>query len=98
MFDPSVLQVSSIREGSFMGQGAAAVTFAQEVDASAGRIDLVFARTGDATGATGDGLLATVVFDTVGHGSATLSPSGLGLTPDGAPLAFNFGVTTISVR
>ena len=98
MFDPSVLRVSSIREGRFMSQGAAAVTFAQEVDASAGRIDLVFARTGDAAGATGDGLLATVVFDTVGHGSATLSPSGLGLTPDGAPLAFNFGVTTISVR
>ena len=97
-FDPKVLRVSTIQEGSFMSQGRADVTFAQEVDLSNGQIDLALTRLRDATGAAGSGLVAAVVFEAVARGSATLSPSGLGLTPGGAPVAFDFQPATVSVR
>ena len=97
-FDPRVLRVNRVQEGSFMRQGRAAVTFAQEVDASRGYIDLALTRTGDTTGASGSGLVAAVVFEPVAQGTATLSPTGVGLTPGGAPLAFDFRPTTVSVR
>ena len=80
-FDPRVLRVNRVQEGSFMRQGRAAVTFAQEVDASRGYIDLALTRTGDTTGASGSGLVAAVVFEPVAQGTATLSPTGVGLTP-----------------
>ena len=97
-FDPEVLRVSTIQEGSFMQQGSASVTFAQDVDPEAGRIDLALTRPGDQTGAAGSGLVASVVFEPVAQGASTLSPSGLGLTPAGTPLALNFEPTTVSVR
>ena len=97
-FDPSVLRVQTIREGSFMSQGEAEVTFAQRVDRVNGRIELALTRTGDLTGAAGSGLIADVVFEPVAVGLVTLSPSGLGLTPGGAPLALDFAPTTVTIR
>ena len=97
-FDPEVLRVSTIDEGSFMQQGSASVTFAQDVNPERGRIDLALTRTGDQTGAAGAGLVASVVFEPVAEGASILSPSGLGLTPTGAPLALSFEPTTVTVR
>ncbi len=97
-FDPKVLRVNGVQEGSFMSQGRAVVAFAQEVDASRGYVDLALTRTGDTTGASGSGLVAAVVFEPVAEGAATLSPAGVGLTPRGAPLAFDFRPATVSVR
>ena len=97
-YDPGVLRVAAVQEGSFMRQGGADVTFAQNVDGAVGRVDLVLTRTGDRIGASGSGLLAAVVFEALRPGSATLTPSGLGLTPGGAPLALGFGPATVAVR
>ena len=97
-FDPDVLRVSTIEEGSFMQQGSASVTFVQDVNPETGRIDLSLTRTGDQSGAAGSGLVASVVFEPVAQGASILSPSGLGLTPTGAPLALSFEPTTVSVR
>ena len=97
-FNPEVLRVSTIQEGSFMQQGSASVTFAQDVNPETGRIDLALTRTGDQTGAAGSGLVASVVFEPIAQGASILSPSGLGLTPTGAPLALSFAPTTVSVR
>ena len=97
-FDPDVLRVSTIQEGSFMRQGSANVTFAQEVDPQTGRIDLALTRTGDQAGAAGSGLVASVVFEPVAQGASTLSPRGVALAPSGAPLALSFEPTTVSVR
>ncbi len=81
-----------------MRQGGARVTFAQEVDRIGGRVDLALTRAEDPTGASGEGLLAAVVFEPVRPGSAVLAPSGLGLTPGGAPLALGFDPVTVTVR
>ena len=81
-----------------MRQGGAQVTFVQEVDDNDGRVNLALSRSSDPTGASGSGLVAAVVFEAVRPGSAILSPSGLGLTPGGIPLALGFDPATVTVR
>ena len=62
-FDPNVLRVRTVQEGSFMRQGGAQVTFQQRVDTAAGRVDMTVVRMSDPTGAAGAGLLATALWD-----------------------------------
>ena len=97
-YDPTLLRVSAVQEGSFMRQGGAGVTFVQAVDGVGGRVDLALTRGDDPTGASGSGLLAAVVFEPVRPGSTILTPSGLGLTPSGAPLALGFDPVAVTIR
>jgi general secretion pathway protein D len=97
-FDPGVLRVRSVQEGSFMRQGGVNATFAQQVDAAAGRVDITLSRPQDLVGASGSGLLAAVLFDAVAGGSATLSVSGAGSGPAGAAVAVQSMPVTITVR
>ena len=97
-YNPGVLRVRTIQEGSFMRQGGADVTFVQQVDAADGRIDLALTRAGDPVGASGSGVVAGIVFEAIAPGEVSLRPSGLGLTPGGATLAFNFRPATVTVR
>ena len=97
-FDPSALRVRSVQEGSFMRQGGLAVTFTQNVDAATGRIDLTLARTMDATGASGSGLLAAILFEGAAPGSSPLSLSGVATTPSGSPIPLTFSPATVTVR
>jgi hypothetical protein len=98
-FDPNVLRVRTVQAGgTFMSQGGLEVSFTQEVDTAAGRIDITATRNNDATGASGAGLLAAVLFDAVGVGSVTLTTSGTALTPGGAPLALQFRPATVNVQ
>ena len=95
-YDPNVLRVRRVQVGSFLRQGGVEVTFTQQVDTAAGRIDITAARVNDPTGAAGVGLIAAVVFDAVGVGSVTLSMSGTAMTPGGAPLALQFPPVTVT--
>lgn len=97
-FDPSVLRVQSVQEGSFMRQGNVAVTFTQQADATAGRLDVSIARTDDVTGASGSGLLAAVLFEAVGGGTTNLSLSGVATSPEGVPVPLDFPPTALTVR
>ncbi len=54
-YNPALLRVRNVQEGSFMRQGGINATFTQQVDPAAGRIDIVIARPGDQVGATGYG-------------------------------------------
>ena len=98
LFDPNIVRVRTVQEGSFMRQGGMQVTFTQQVDTPGGRIDITVTRMSDATGAAGAGLLAAVLFDAVGAGSVTLDTSGTAMTPGGAPLALQFTPVTVSVQ
>src|SRR5206468_1618476 len=71
-FNPAALRVRTIQEGSFLRQGGTPATFTNKVDATIGRVDLTFVRTGDTVGASGQGLLAGIMFDAVGTGSSSL--------------------------
>ena len=90
-FNPSVLRVRSVQEGSFMRAGGVAATFTQQVDAAAGRIDIAIVRPGDPTGVAGTGLLSAILFDAVGGGPANMTVTGTAIDPRGAPVALQFG-------
>lgn len=97
-FNPAVLRVRAVQEGSFMRQGGTNATFTQQVDQAAGRLDIAITRPGDATGASGSGLLAAILFEAAAPGSTTLSPSGVATGPTGTPLPLQFTPVAIAVR
>jgi type II secretory pathway component GspD/PulD (secretin) len=83
-YNPSAVRVRAVQEGSFMRAGGAQATFTQMVDAAAGRVDIAIVRTGDTTGVAGTGVLAAVLFDAVGGGSANLAITGTATAPGGS--------------
>jgi hypothetical protein len=87
-FDPMLLSVRSVQEGSFMRMGGANVTFVQQVNR--GRVDITITRAADSTGATGSGLLAAVLFDPVAAGPAQVTLSGLASGPGGTSMGLQF--------
>ena len=90
-FNPAVLRVRSVQEGSFMRAGGVAATFTQQVDAAAGRIDIAIVRPADPTGVAGTGLLSAILFDAVGGGPANMTVTGTAIGPRGAPVPLEFG-------
>jgi type II secretory pathway component GspD/PulD (secretin) len=97
-YNPNVLRVRTVQDGTFMRQGGASVTFTPRIDAAAGRVDIAIARTGDQVGATGAGLLGALVLDAVGAGGSTIQVSGIASTPEGAPVSLQFSPVTVTVR
>jgi general secretion pathway protein D len=95
-FDPAVLRVRSVQEGSFMRSGGANAVFTQQV--SPGRIDITITRAQDATGASGTGLLGAVLFDVVAPGDTVLSLSGAGTGPGGTAMGLQFRPVTIQIQ
>ena len=98
MVNATTLRVRAVQEGSFLRQGGTSVTFTQQVDAGAGRVDISMARTGDAVGASGSGLLAAVLFEPIAPGSSTLAMSGVATNPQGGPVPLTFSPVTIVVK
>ena len=96
-FNPAVVRVRSVQQGGFMQQGGLNVAFAQQVDASSGRLDITLSRTGDTVGASGSGMLAVVQFDPVAAGTVTFTPSGVANGPGGA-VPLSFAPATVTVR
>ena len=97
-FNPNVLRVRTVQEGTFMRQGGVTAAFTPRIDAAAGRVDIAIARTGDQTGASGSGLLAALLFDAVGPGGSTIQISGMSSAPDGTAIALQFNAATVNVR
>jgi len=95
-FDPAILRVRSVQEGGFMRSGGVNASFAQQV--TGGRIDITISRAADATGASGTGLLAAVLFDAVAPGSATITASGSASGPGGTPMGLQFRPVTVTVQ
>jgi general secretion pathway protein D len=95
-FDPTRLRVRSVQQGSFMRTGGVDVVFTQQVDV--GRVDIALMRGADATGASGTGLLAAILLDAVGPGTATLTVSGAATGPGGQPMGLQFNPVTLTVQ
>jgi general secretion pathway protein D len=96
IFDPTKLRVRTVQEGSFMRAGGTNVTFSQQV--SGNRIDITLVRSTDATGASGTGLLAAVLFDAIAPGAATLTVSGAATGPGGAAMGLRFSPVTVTIQ
>jgi general secretion pathway protein D len=97
-FNPAVLRVRAVQEGSFMRQGGVNASFTQQVDATAGRIDMTMTRSQDLIGASGSGLLAAVLFEPLAAGGSTLAASGAGSGPAGSVVTVQSTPVTITVR
>jgi general secretion pathway protein D len=98
-FNPSVLRLRTVQEGSFMRTGGVNATFTQQADGGTGRVDIAIMRNGDATGVAGTGLLAALLFDAVAPGSSNLAITGTAAAPGGAALPLQFGTpVTVTVR
>jgi len=95
-FDQAVLRVRTVQEGSFMRTGGANATFTNQV--APGRVDITITHSADATGASGTGLLAALLFDAVAPGNATLTLSGVATGPGGTPMGLQFRPVAVSVQ
>jgi general secretion pathway protein D len=98
-YNPAVLRVRVAQEGPFLRSGGVQASFTQQGDASAGRLDIAITRPGDTTGVAGTGLLAALLFETVGPGQANLTVTGSASAPGGAPVMLQFApMPTVTVR
>lgn len=97
-YNPAVLRAVVVNEGSVMRADGSGTSFVPKIDATTGRIDVVVTRPGDKMGATGNGVLASVVFEAIGVGTSQISLSGVGLTAAGQPVALQFVPATVTVR
>jgi hypothetical protein len=95
-FDPALLRVRAVNEGSFMRSGGANAAFTQQ--SAPGRVDITITRAADATGATGTGLLGAVLFDAIAPGSATLTISGTATGPGGTSMGLQFRPVTVAIQ
>ena len=95
-FDPALLSVRAVQEGSFMRSGGVNATFIQDV--APGRVDITIARTDDATGASGTGLLAAVLMEPIAPGTTTLTVSGAATGPGGTPMGLQFQPVTFAIQ
>ena len=96
-FNPAALRVRAVQEGSFMRQGGTA-TFTQQVDSTGGRVDIAITRTADATGVSGAGLLAAILFDAVAPGPGNIAGTGMATAPGGAPVPLQFAPVAVTIR
>jgi len=97
-FNPAVLRVRNVQEGTFMRQGGVTATFTPRIDIGSGRVDIAVARNGDRAGASGAGLLAALLFDAVGPGNSLIQVSGVASNPEGGALPLVFAPVSVTVR
>jgi general secretion pathway protein D len=97
-YNPAVVRVRNVQEGTFMRQGNATVSFTPKIDNATGRVDITVARTGDQIGASGAGLIGSLFFDAVAPGQSNIQVNGIGTGPDGAPVQIQFSPVTVTVR
>ncbi len=95
-FDPARLRVRSVQEGSFMRSGGANATFTQQP--GTGRVDITITRPNDSTGASGTGLLGSILFDAISGGTAPLTISGVATGPGGTPMGLQLRPITITIQ
>jgi general secretion pathway protein D len=98
-YNPAVMRVRVAQEGPFLRSGGIQAQFTQQGDATAGRLDIAIVRPGDTTGVAGTGLVAALLFETIGPGPANLTVNGSASAPGGAPVALSFApVPMVTVR
>ncbi len=97
-YNPAVLRVRTVQDGTFMRQGGVTASFTPRIDAAAGRVDIAIARSGDQTGASGSGLLAALLFDAIAQGSSQIAVTSVANTPEGTPVPVVSAPVTVTVR
>ena len=97
-FDPNVVKMPSVTQGSFMMQGGAQTTFVPRVDAAGGRIDLAISRPAAQTGAVSAGLLAAIAFMGGSAGSTDVAITGVATSTTGQTIPLDFTNVHLTVK
>ncbi len=97
-YNPALVRVRSVQEGSFMRQGGVQASFTQQIDPVAGRVDITVVRNQDVVGASGTGLVAALVVEPVAAGSTSFGTAGTATAPGGAAVAVTATPVAITVR
>jgi len=97
-YNPALVRVRSVQEGTFMRQGGVAPAFSSQVDEKSGRVDIVISRPGDQTGASTAGLLAALLVEPIAAGTGSLSITGSASVPGGASAALQYMPAGVTVR
>lgn len=97
-YNPALVRVRSVQEGTFMRQGGVTPAFTSQIDEKSGRVDLVITRPGDQTGASSAGLLAALLVEPVAAGTGSLSVTGSASVPGGASVQLQFLPAGVTVR
>lgn len=97
-YNPALVRVRSVQEGTFMRQGGVTPAFTSQIDEKSGRVDLVITRPGDQTGASSAGLLGALLIEPVAAGTGSLSVTGSASVPGGASVQLQFLPAGVTVR
>ena len=98
-YNPALIRVRNVQEGTFMRQGGVTPVFNSQTDERSGRIDIVITRgPADKTGASTAGLLAALLVEPLTAGAGSLGMSGSATVPGGAAAALQFLPVGITVR
>jgi general secretion pathway protein D len=97
-YNPVLVRVRSVQEGTFMRQGGITPAFSSQIDEKSGRLDIVVTRPGDQTGASTSGLLAAILLEPLAAGTGSLGLTGSATVPGGASAALQFLPAGITVR
>jgi general secretion pathway protein D len=97
-YNPALVRVRAVQEGSFMRQGGVTASFTQQVDPVAGRVDITVVRGQDVVGASGTGLVAALVVEPVAAGSTSLGVVGTAAAPGGAAVPVTATPAAVTVK
>jgi general secretion pathway protein D len=97
-YNPALVRIRSVQEGTFMRQGGVTPAFSQQIDDKSGRVDIVITRPGDQTGASTAGLLAALLVEPLTPGTGSLALSGSATVPGGNPAALQFVPAGLTIR
>lgn len=97
-YNPALIRVRNVQEGTFMRQGGVTPAFSSQVDDKSGRIDIVITRPGDQTGASTSGLLAALLIEPIVAGTGSLALTGSASIPGGGTASLQFMPAGVTVR
>ena len=97
-YNPAVLRATVVNEGSLMRADGGTTSFVPKIDANTGRIDLAVTRPGDKIGVSGNGPLASIVFEAIGAGNSQIVVAGMALNANGQTLLVQFVPASVTVR
>jgi len=97
-YNPALVRVRSVQEGSFMRQGGVKASFTEQIDPVAGRVDITVVRSQDVVGASGTGLVAALVVEPVAAGSTSFGTAGTATAPGGAPITVTASPVAVTVK
>ena len=97
-YDPKVLKLNDVVQGSLMASDGQPVTFTKNILNDTGEADITLNRLPGAGGVTGSGMLVTLSFTSLGRGTTTVSAPAFSPTnSQGQPISNSSPLLTVNV-